>query len=83
MEESLTWILTNFQEVTVTGLLALIIIGRFKGWWYEGATYRKCESRNATFEAAAKEHADHQASELAALRSEVANLRDTASRRRS
>lgn len=83
MEESIRWLLTNFQQVTVTGLLALIIVGRFKGWWVDGPTFRKCESDNATFEATAKEHADRQASELAALRSEVATLRDTASRRRT
>lgn len=83
MDETLRWIVVNFQQVTVTGLLALIIIGRFKGWWVDGPTFRKCETDNATFEAQAKEHADRQASELAALRSEVASLREAASRRRT
>jgi hypothetical protein len=71
VEESLKWLLTNFQQVSVAGLLALIIVGRYFEWWVDRPTYRKCVQRSEKLETAAEAHAQEIARELADLRAEL------------
>ena len=82
MEESLKWLLTNFQQVSVAGLLALIIVGRFFEWWVDRPTYRKCQAALTKFETEADVLAKANAAELSDLRKELAELHRAATPRR-
>lgn len=81
--DELQWLVTNFEEVTVAGLLALALFALYREWIVFGRMYHECRDNLARFEQEATELARLNASELAELRQEIASTqRPTGSRKR-
>ena len=81
--DALTWIFQNAERLTVAGLLAFALLGRFREWWVDGPTYRVCRTKLERLEANAETEAQRTAERLQAAETELASLRQMTSRRRS
>ena len=86
--EFVEWLLTNVEKTTVTGILAFTIFALYKEWIVLGTTYRTCKSENVELKANIKRFEDEAAttaketaSELAALRRDVALSQQAGTRR--
>ena len=77
--DELKWVLTNFQQVSVAGLLAFIILARFRGWWVEGSTYRECRDDLIKIRAEVARYVAEDAAEKESLKQEIALLRQQSS----
>ena len=81
--DELKWVLTNFQQVSVAGLLAFIIIARFFGWWVDRSTHQQCRDELSRLQAEVTRYMQEDAAEKQELKQEIASLRQSSRRRPS
>jgi hypothetical protein len=80
VDETFRWILTNFQQVTVAGILAFALFALYRGWIVLGSTHKECRQEKAELESKVNHYIQEQDRETAELRQELSTLRRSRNR---